>query len=133
MEKLLYTVFMASRKLRHYFQFDNIILPSSQPLKDIIRNREASDRIEKWPAELNEFIIDFGHRSSIQSQTQAYFIADYTPSPQDEDSSSDEAVWTVFCDGSWGFFGAGAAAIVILPSKVKLHMLLSCSFSVQII
>jgi ribonuclease HI len=26
---------------------------------------------------------------------------------------------TVFCDGSWGTFGVGAAAILISPSKIK--------------
>jgi hypothetical protein len=42
MEKVMYVVLMDSRKLQHYFQSHNIIVPSSQPLKDIIRNREAS-------------------------------------------------------------------------------------------
>jgi hypothetical protein len=41
LEKVLYAVLMASRKLRHYFQAYHIIVPSSQPLKDIMRNREA--------------------------------------------------------------------------------------------
>jgi hypothetical protein len=45
-------VLMASRKLRHYFQAYHIIVPSSQPLKDIMRNREATGRIGKWAAEL---------------------------------------------------------------------------------
>jgi ribonuclease HI len=27
--------------------------------------------------------------------------------------------WTVFYDGSWGTFDAGAAAIIISPSKIK--------------
>jgi hypothetical protein len=65
LEKVLYAVLMASRKLRHYFQAYHIIVPSSQPLKDIMRNREATRRIGKWAAELNEFIIDYVHRSSI--------------------------------------------------------------------
>jgi hypothetical protein len=39
MEKVLYAVLMASRKLRQYFQSHNIIVPWSQPLKVIIRNR----------------------------------------------------------------------------------------------
>jgi hypothetical protein len=67
LEKVLYDVLMASRKLRHYFQAYHIIVPSSQPLKDIMRNREATGRIGKWAAELNEFSIDYVHRSSIQS------------------------------------------------------------------
>jgi hypothetical protein len=72
-EKVLYVVLMASRKLRHYFQAYHIIVPSSQPLKDIMRNREATGRVRKWAAKLNEFIIDFVHRSSIQSQALADF------------------------------------------------------------
>jgi hypothetical protein len=59
LEKVLYAVLMASRKLRHYFQAYHIIVPSSQPLKDIMRNREATGRIGKWAAELNEFTIDY--------------------------------------------------------------------------
>jgi hypothetical protein len=77
LEKVLYVVLMASKKLWHYFQSYHIIVHSSQPLKDIIRNREVTRRIRKrevtgrvgkWATELNEFTIDFVHRSSIQSQ-----------------------------------------------------------------
>jgi hypothetical protein len=75
LEKVLYVVLMASRKLRHYFQTYHIIVPSSQPLKDIIRNREATRRVGKWPVDLNEFTIDYVHKSSIQSQALADFIA----------------------------------------------------------
>jgi hypothetical protein len=38
--------------------------------------REATGRIGKCAAELNEFTIDYVHRSSIQSQALADFIAD---------------------------------------------------------
>jgi hypothetical protein len=79
LEKVLYAVLMASRKLRHYFKAFHIIVPSSQPLKDIMRNREATGRIGKWVAKLNEFSIDYVHRSSIQSEVLADFIADWTP------------------------------------------------------
>jgi ribonuclease HI len=117
-EKVLYAVLMASSKLLHYFQAYHIIVLSSQPLKDIMRNREATGRIRKWAAELNEFSIDYVHRSSIQSQALADFIADWTPRAQQEVTKDAEA-WTVFCDGSWGTFGAGASAVLVAPSKVK--------------
>jgi hypothetical protein len=67
LDKVLYAVLMATRKHRHYFQAYHIIVPSSQHLKDIMRNREATGRIGKWATELNEFTIDYVHRSSIQS------------------------------------------------------------------
>jgi hypothetical protein len=89
LEKVLYDVLMASRKLRHYFQAYHIIVPSSQPLKDIMRNREATGRVGKWAAELNEFTIDYVHRSSIQSQALADFIADWTPGAHKEGTSKD--------------------------------------------
>jgi hypothetical protein len=110
---------IASRKLRHYFQAYNIVVPSSQSLKDIMRNREATGRVGKLAAELNELCIDYVHRSSIQSQALADFIADWAPGAQEEEASKDAEVWTVFCDGSWGTFGAGAAAVLVVASKVK--------------
>lgn len=84
-EKVLYAVLMASRKLRYYFQSYKIIVPSSQLLKDVIRNREARRRIRNWPAELNEFVIDFMHRSSINSVLGIGRLhPDWTPGAQDE-------------------------------------------------
>jgi hypothetical protein len=122
LEKVLYAVLMASRKLRHYFQAFHIIVPSSQPLKDIMRNREAIGRIGKWAVELNEFSIDYVHRSSIQSQALADFIADWTPGAQEEEANKDAEAWTVFCDGSWGTFGAGATAVLVAPPKSEHAM-----------
>jgi hypothetical protein len=129
LEKVLYAVLMASRKLRHYFQAYHIIVPSSQPLKDIMRNREATGRVGKWAAELNEFTIDYVHRSSIQSQALADFIADWTPGAHEEGTSKDAEAWMVFCDGSWGTFGAGAAAVLVARSNVKTFFAVKLDFS----
>jgi ribonuclease HI len=119
LEKVLYDVLMASRKLRHYFQAYHIIVPSSQPLKDIMRNREATGRIGKWVASLNEFTIDYVHISSIQSHVLVDFIADWTPGAQGKEVAKDAEAWTIFCDGSSRTFGAGAAAVLVAPSKVR--------------
>jgi hypothetical protein len=69
-------------------------------MKDIMRNREATRRIGKWAAKLNEFTIDYVHRSSIQSQALSYFIADWTPGAHEEEINKDVEAWTLFCDGS---------------------------------
>jgi ribonuclease HI len=84
-----------------------------------MRNREAIGRIGKWAAKLNEFTIDYVHRSSIQSQALADFIADWMPGAQGEEATKDAEAWTVFCDGSWGTFVAGVAVVLVAPSKVR--------------
>jgi hypothetical protein len=94
-----------------------------------MRNREAIGRIGKWVAELNEFTIDYVHRSSIQSQALADFIADWTPGAQGEEAIKDAEAWTVFCDGSWGTFRAGATAILVAPSKVRTCYVVRLDFS----
>jgi ribonuclease HI len=130
LEKILYVVLMASWKLRHYFQAYHIIVPSSLPLKDIMRNREATRRIGKCATELNEFTIDYVRRSSIQSQKLADFIADWTPLAQgEEEATKDAKAWTVFCDDSWGTFGARATAVLVAPSKVRTCYAVKLDFS----
>ena len=56
-QKIAYAVFMASRKLRHYFQECSITVASEVPLNDIINNRGAMGRIAKWAIELLPFDI----------------------------------------------------------------------------
>jgi ribonuclease HI len=68
---------------------------------------------------VNEFSIDYVHRSSNQSQALADFIADWTPGAQEEETNKEAEAWTMFCDGSWGTFGVGATAVLVAPSKVK--------------
>ena len=59
MQKLLYVILITSRKLRHYFQAHNIKVVSSFPLDDILRNRDANDRVVKWSVELGALSIEF--------------------------------------------------------------------------
>ena len=52
-EKIAYAVLISSRKLKHYFQAHEITMPSTQPLGDILSNKEASGRIGKWATEVS--------------------------------------------------------------------------------
>ena len=76
LEKIAYTVVMASRKLKHYFQAHRIKVLSAQPLEALFRNSKAFRRIRKWATELNEFVVDFEHKSAIKSQALVDFIVD---------------------------------------------------------
>jgi hypothetical protein len=51
-QKLLYAMVLAWRKLRHYFESYPVTVVSSFPLGEVIQNREAIGRIAKWVVEL---------------------------------------------------------------------------------
>jgi hypothetical protein len=76
LEKIAYIVVMVSRKLKHYFQAHHIRVLSTQPLEALFQNSEAIGQIGKWAAKLNEYTVDFEHRSAIKSQVLSYFIID---------------------------------------------------------
>jgi hypothetical protein len=75
-QKLAYRVFLASRKLRHYFYDHKIIVVSKAPLKDIINNSDATRRVAKWGIKLVVFDIDYKPHTTIKSQALAEFMAD---------------------------------------------------------
>jgi hypothetical protein len=78
LEKISYTVIMATRKLRHYYEAHKVTVLMDQPLNDLFINKEASSRIAKWATELSEHTIGFAKRSVIKSQVLADFIVDWT-------------------------------------------------------
>jgi hypothetical protein len=85
-QKLLYVVVLARRKLRHYFEAHPITLVSSFPLGEIIRNLDAVGRIAKWSVELMGETLAYAPRKAIKSQILVDFVAEWTdtqlPSPQ---------------------------------------------------
>ena len=77
-QKIAYAVFMASRKLRHYFQECSIMVASEVPLKDIINNRDATGQIAKWAIEILPFDITYKPCRAIKSQVLVDFVLEWT-------------------------------------------------------
>ena len=65
MQKLLFGLLMASRKLRHYFQAHEITVVTYLPLQRILHNPYATGRIEEWALELSSFGLKFESTSTI--------------------------------------------------------------------
>ena len=81
-QKLLYSLLMASRKLMHYFRTHIVVVLTGCPLGQVLRNRESSGRISKWAVELGAFDLHFISRTAIKSQAIAKFLAEWTnPEP----------------------------------------------------
>jgi hypothetical protein len=121
LEKIAYTVLMAKRKLRHYFEAHKVTVLTDQPLNELFINKEASSRIAKWATELSEHTIDFGKRSAIKSQVLADFVVEWTSPSNTTGDEELVPVWEIRCDGAWGRKGARIAAIITSPAGVKLR------------
>jgi hypothetical protein len=125
-QKLLYAVVLARRKLWHYFEAHPVTVVSSFPLGEIIRNPDAAGRISKWSVELMGETLAYALRKAVKSQTLADFVAEWTdtqlPPPQIQ-----AECWTLYFDGSVMKTGAGASLLFISPLgehmryAVRLH------------
>jgi hypothetical protein len=121
MEKICYDVVMSARKLQHYFEAHRVRVMMNQPLHDIFGNRDSLGRVGKLAMELLEHVIDFEKRSGAKSQVLADFIVDWTEPSSYTEGIVIDTPWQVYCDGAWGVFGAGAAAIIKSPTGIKLR------------
>jgi hypothetical protein len=122
-QKLLYVLLITSRKLRHYLQAHKIVVPSSFPLGEIIRNRDANGRIVKWSIELGEFEIEFCPRQAIKSQILADFVSEWTeiqmPPPKEWPEH-----WIMYYDGALNLEGDEAGILLICPQGKELKYVL---------
>ena len=67
-EKLAYSLLIASRKLHHYFQAHPITVYIDHPLKQVLQRPEASRRLLKWNIELSQFDLNFHPQRSIRGK-----------------------------------------------------------------
>jgi hypothetical protein len=113
-QKLLYAVVLARRKLQHYFEAHPITVVSSFPLGEIIRNPDAAGRIAKWYVELMGEMLAYAPRKAIKSQIFANFVAEWTDTQLPLLQIQAEC-WTLYFDGSVMKTGAGAGLLFISP------------------
>jgi hypothetical protein len=126
-QKLLYELLITSRKLHHYSQAHKIVVPSSFPLGEIIRNCDANSRIVKWSVELGEFEIEFCPRQATKSQILADFVSEWTeiqmPPPKERPEH-----WIMYFDGTLNLGGAGAGVLLISPQGEQLKYVLQIHY-----
>ena len=126
-QKLVFGVFMASRKLMPYFQEHPITVMSSIPLADIIRNSEATGRIAKWAIEMGPYHIDYVPRTAIKSQALADFLNNWTQLSAPPLAPGLKP-WVMHFDGSKQAQGSGAGVVLTSPKGDKLSYVLQIHF-----
>jgi hypothetical protein len=123
--KLLYAVLIASRKLHPYCQDHKISV--------------ATSNIAKWAVELAKFELNFIARHVVKSQVHADFIAKWTPPTSQLGVLSDNAPeprapvftgphWTLFFDGSLQKQGVGAGALLLTSDGEQFKYMVHLDF-----
>ena len=126
-QKLIYTVLITKKKLRHYFGSHPVTVVSSFPLGEVIRNQDATGRIVKWALELMDQGITYASRTVIKSQVLADFITEWTE-VQTPPAVIDQEYWTMYFDGSLMKKGTGVGLVFISPLGVCMRYMVHLHF-----
>jgi ribonuclease HI len=138
-QKVLYAILIASRKVCHYFQAHEISIVTSYPLKVVLHIPNRTGNIAEWAVELAKFELDFLPRHAATSQVLADFVADWTlplcnpggpgdSKPQAKASIFTEPHWTLFIDGSSRKQGAGVGVLLLTPDGEQFNYMVHLDF-----
>ena len=97
-EKIVFTLIVASRKLRQYFQANPILVMTDQPIKKSMTQPEAAGRMIQWVIELSQFDIEYHPRITIKAQALVDFIVEFT-SPDKDRLTNKARRWMIQIDG----------------------------------
>ncbi|XP_057543932.1 uncharacterized protein LOC130823331 [Amaranthus tricolor] len=124
-EKVVFAIVMASRKLKPYFQSHQIIIRTDQPLKKILEGKNKSSRVTDWANQLADFGIEYEPRTAIKAQALADFIAESTfpchPEPNQK--------WKLYVDGSSTQSASGAGLLIMSSAGVRMERAVRFEFA----
>ena len=118
-EKIVFALIVASRKLRPYFQANPILVMTDQPIRKSINKPEVAGRMIQWAIELSQFDIEYHPRSAIKAQALADFIAEFTIL-EDDNATNKKEQWTIQTDGSSTQKRGGVGIIIVTPNGEML-------------
>ncbi|KAK1631726.1 hypothetical protein QYE76_006041 [Lolium multiflorum] len=127
-QKVAYGVYMAAKKLKHYFQEHPIKVVATAPLAEIIGIKDANGRVAKWALELAAHTILYEPRTAIKSQILADFFVDWAEM-QYLPPVPDSTHWKMHFDGSKMRNGLGAGIVLTSPKGDRLDYVLQIHFA----
>ena len=78
MEKLTFALVTIAWKLKPYFQAHIVVILTDKPLRRVMSNLKATERMALWTIELSEFEVQYRSRTTIKGQAIVDFIAKFT-------------------------------------------------------
>ena len=113
-EKIVFALIVASRKLRQYFQENPILVMTDQPIKKSMTQPEAAGRMIQWVIELSQFDIEYHPKTAIKAQALVDFIVEFT-SPDKDRLTNEARRWMIQIDGSSAQKRWRVGVVIITP------------------
>src|SRR3954465_1037827 len=118
---------MTARRLRHYFQENQVMVVNEAPLNSILNNPEATGRVALWGIKLSPLDIVYEKRHAIKSQVLPDFLVHWMEL-QLPDTPDMSQSWTMHFDGSKREAGEGTGVILTSPQGDKMKYVLRMKF-----
>ncbi|XP_074327726.1 uncharacterized protein LOC141665638 [Apium graveolens] len=141
MEKLVYALILASRKLRPYFQAHRVEVRTAYPLRQVLHKPESSGRMLKWVVELGQLDLEYVPRTAIKGQALADFLLKFDseiddkalvmlhPPHAEESLGEFPHPWCILhMDGAVNNGGAGAGIVLVSPEGHHLMSVIYFKF-----
>ncbi|XP_050240791.1 uncharacterized protein LOC126689600 [Quercus robur] len=126
MEKLAFTLIIAARKLKPYFQAHTIIVLMDKPLRKAMSSLEVVEKMALWAVELSEFDIQYRLRMAINGQIVADFITEFTF--RDGQGAEEKRQWSIYTKGSSNRRAEGAGMVIQTPEGDKICCMIRLDF-----
>ncbi|XP_010678169.1 uncharacterized protein LOC104893734 [Beta vulgaris subsp. vulgaris] len=124
-EKMIFALVLATRKLKPYFQAHTNKVLTCQPIRKVIEGKNQSSRVTDWANQKLDFGIEFEPRRAIKAQALADFIAECTSRPE----PIEEGSWNLFVDGSSSKVGCGAGLLILDPPANRTEYAVKFDFA----
>ena len=118
MEKLAFTLIIAARRLKPYFQAHTIVVLTDKPLRKAMSSPEAAGRMAMWAVELSEVDIQYRPWTAVKGQVVADFIVEFTL--KDGQVAEDKGQWNIYTDGSLNRRARGVSVVIQTPQGDKI-------------
>jgi hypothetical protein len=88
----------------------------------------------EWALELSSFGLKFESTSTIQSRALVEFIAEWTPTPDEEVQETTlpgkeiDQEWVMYFDGAFSLQGVGAGVLLVAPTGEHLKYVIQMHF-----
>nr|GEU87492.1 hypothetical protein [Tanacetum cinerariifolium] len=138
LEKLALSLLHMFRRLRRHFEAHPIKFIRDQPLKQILKKAQASEKLAKYSVELGAYNIAYELRNAMKGQVLVDFLSEApvgTPAEEffrlsAESPNIDEVErWTLFTNGASNSKGSRDGLVIISPSGVEFTYAFRLNFT----